>query len=385
MLEKVKNVVLPLYKKTPQKAAKKKDEEYTFLTPRQLIWRKFVRNRLALVSGIILTVLYIIILFAGFFSPYNKTTSNIKFLYARPQLLRFVDSGGKFHLRPFVYRMEGKRNPETLRFDYTVDKEIKDFIYLFVRGDKYKLLGIWESDLHFFGVKEGHVFLAGTDQRGRDMFSRIFFGGRISLTLCLVGVAITVILGSIIGTVSGYFGGWVDNIIQRLIELIRSFPRLALWMALSAAIPADWPSLWVYFSIVVVLGFIGWTGLARELRGKVLSLRNVDFILATETAGARTGRIIFRHLIPNVASHIMVTATVRIPMMIIAESSLSFLGLGIKPPMTSWGLLLSQAHKVQVLKLYPWLLIPGLFIIISVLCFNFVGDGLRDVIDPHSS
>jgi peptide/nickel transport system permease protein len=369
-----------LFKKT----SKRKDEKYKFLTPRQLIWRKFVRNRIAVASGIVLILLYILILFAGFFSPYNMTTPNSKYLYAPPQRLRFIDSDGKFHMRPFVYRRTGERDPETMRFVYTEDKHIIDPVYFFIQGDNYKFLGLYETNLHFFGVKEGQIFLFGTDLRGRDMLSRILNGGRISLTLCIVGVAITVILGSIIGTLSGYFGGWVDNIIQRLIELIRSFPRLALWMALSAAIPADWPSLWVYFGIVIVLGFIGWTGLARELRGKVLALRSSDFVHAAEVAGANTNRVMFAHMIPNMASHIMVTATVRIPMMIIAESSLSFLGLGIKPPMTSWGLLLSQAHRVQVLKLYPWMLIPGLFIIISVLCFNFVGDGLRDVIDPYA-
>lgn len=380
MLGKIKNMI----EMNKKKASINRDEEFKFLTSKQLMFRKFVHNRIAFISGIVLIVLYIIILFAGFFAPYNMMKPHTKYLWAHPQPLRLIDSEGKFHIRPFVYRVEGKRDPETLRFVYIEDKATKDYIYFLVHGDKYKFLGLYETDLHFFGVKEEHIFLFGTDLRGRDVLSRILHGGRISLTLCIVGVAITIILGSIIGTISGYFGGWVDNIIQRVIEVIRSFPRLALWMILSAAIPADWPSLWVYFGIVVVLGFIGWTGLARELRGKVLSLRNKDFVYAAEVAGANTKRVMFTHIIPNMASHILVTGSIRIPMMIIAESSLSFLGLGIKPPMTSWGLLLSQAHKVQVLRLYPWMLIPGLFIIISVLCFNFVGDGLRDAIDPYA-
>jgi len=373
--------MIMLYKK---KTPEKKNEEYKLLSVKQLMWRKFIHNRVAVVAGIILIIFYIVILFAGFFAPYGMSEPHSKYLYAPPHRLRFIDSEGSFHFRPFVYRMEGKRHPKTFRFIYKDDKSVKDHLSFFVHGDRYRLLGFYETDLHLFGVKEGHIFLFGTDKRGRCVLSRTIAGGRVSLTIGLVGVAIIVFLGSVIGTISGYYGRSIDNIVQRIIELLRSFPQLALWMAIAAALPPDWPSTYVYFGIVVVLGFIGWTGLAREVRGKVLSLRSTDFVLAAEVAGASTKRIIFTHMIPSVASHIMVIATLQIPIMILGESALSFLGLGIKLPMTSWGLLLSQANKIQILRLYPWMLIPGLFIIISVLCFNFVGDGLRDVIDPFS-
>ena len=246
------------------------------------------------------------------------------------------------------------------------------------------MLGFIKSDIHFFGVGEGKLFLLGTDIIGRDMLTRIIFGGRISLSIGIIGVIILVILGTIIGTISGYFGGWVDNILQRVIEILRTIPQIALWMALAAIIPKEWPSTYVYLGIVIIFGCISWTGLARELRGKVLAIRRSDYISAAEITGAGTGRIILKHIIPNVSSHIIVIATLSIPMMIIGEAALSFLGLGIKPPMTSWGLLLTRLREVQTLKHYPWLIIPAGFIIISVLCYNFVGDALRDVSDPYS-
>ncbi len=359
-------------------------EEFKLLSVRQLMWRKFIRNRMAVVSGVVLILFYLIILFADFFAPYDMNEPHSEYLYAPPHRLRIMDSEGRISPGVFVYRMVGKRDPKTFRFVYTDDRSIKDYIYFFVRGDTYKLFGLFESDLHFFGVKTGHIHLFGTDKRGRCRLSRAIFGGRVSLSIGLLGVFLTVSLGSIIGTVSGYYGGWADNAIQRVIELLRSFPQLPLWMALTAVLPPDWPSTSVYFGIVVVLAFIGWTSLAREVRGKVLSLRSTDFVAAAEASGAGTPRIIFIHMIPNMASHIMVTATLGIPIMILGESALSFLGLGIKPPLTSWGLLLQEAQKIQVLRLYSWMLIPAVLIIISVLCFNFVGDGLRDVVDPFS-
>ena len=363
---------------------KKTEEEYKVLSITQLMWRKFIRNRIAVVAGIILLIFYFTILFADFFAPYSITKQHFNYLYTPPQRLHFIDSEGRFYLRHFVYRVEGKRDLRTFRFVYTENKSIKDYISFFVHGDKYRWFGFYESDLHFFGVKEGEIFLFGTDKRGRCMVSRIIFGGRVSLTIGLVGVAIIVFLGSVIGTISGYYGGKIDNAIQRVIEVIRSFPQLPLWIALSAALPPDWPSTYVYFGIVVILSLIGWTSLAREVRGKVLSLRSTDYVAAAEASGADLKRVIFKHMVPNVASHIMVIATLSIPGMILGESALSFLGLGIKPPMTSWGLLLAEAQKIQILRLYPWMLIPGLFIFVSVLCFNFVGDALRDVIDPFS-
>jgi peptide/nickel transport system permease protein len=359
-------------------------DEYKILTPAQLMFRKFIKHRVAVGATIILIILYIMIIFAEFFAPYDMANPHSEYLAATPDRVRFIDSEGKFHIRPFVYRRTGERDFKTLRFVYTEDVNKKDFICLFVRGDEYKMFGFIKSNIHFFGVKEGKIFLLGTDQRGRDLYSRIIFGGRISLSIGIIGVLIIVFLGSLIGTISGYYGGWVDNSIQRFIEILRTIPQIAMWMALAATLPPTLPSTYVYLGIVIILGLIGWTGLAREVRGKVLAIRNSDFVYAAEVSGASAKRIFFVHLIPNISSHIIVSATLTVPLMILGESALSFLGLGIKPPMTSWGLLLNQVREVQIMKHYPWLLTPGLFIILSVLCFNFMGDALRDVIDPYS-
>jgi peptide/nickel transport system permease protein len=359
------------------------EEEFRFLTVRELMWRKFLRNRVAVLSGIALIAFYVVMILADFFAPYDMTLARSDYLYCPPQPLRFVDNEGRFSLRPFVYPVTGKRDLDTFRFVYTEDRARKAYVRFFLQGEPYTILGR-EFRVRFFGVEEGTIFLLGTDIRGRDVLSRIVMGSRISLTLGLVGVLISVFVGAVIGTLSGYLGGRLDDVIQRVIEFIRSFPTLPLWMALSAALPPNWPSHLVYFGIVVVLSLIGWTGLAREVRGKILSLRETDFVLAAEGSGASTSRLIFVHMIPSVASHIIVVATLAIPGMILGESALSFLGLGIKPPLTSWGLLLSQAQKVEVMRLYPWMLAPGLFISVVVLAFNFLGDGLRDAIDPFS-
>jgi peptide/nickel transport system permease protein len=359
------------------------EEAFRFLTLRQLMWRKFLRNRVAVLSGVALLIIYLVMALADFFAPYDMTRAHSEYLYCPPQPLRFVDAEGKFGLRPFVYPVTGERDLETFRFIYTEDRTQKAYVHFFVEGDPYTVFGR-EFRLKFFGVKEGTIFLLGTDIRGRDQLSRIIMGSRISLTLGLVGVAISVFLGSLIGTLSGYFGGLLDDIIQRVIEFIRSFPTLPLWMSLSAALPPTWPSHLVYLGIVVVLSFIGWTSLAREVRGKILSLRETDFVRAAQATGASTARLIFVHMIPTMTSHIMVVATLSIPGMILGESTLSFLGLGIKPPLTSWGLLLSQAIRIEVMRLYPWMLSPGIFIALVVLAFNFFGDGLRDAVDPFA-
>jgi peptide/nickel transport system permease protein len=359
------------------------EEAFRYLTVRQLMWRKFLRSRVAVLAGIALIIIYLVMVLADCFAPYDMTRAQSDYLYCPPQPLRFVDAEGKFSLRPFVYPVTGERDLETFLFIYTEDRTRKAYVRLFVQGDPYTYLG-HEIRLKFFGVKEGTIFLLGTDIRGRDFLSRIIMGSRISLTLGLVGVMISVFLGSVIGTLSGYFGGLLDDVIQRVIEFIRSFPTLPLWMALSAALPPTWPSHLVYLGIVVVLSFIGWTSLAREVRGKILSLRETDFVRAAQATGASTARLIFVHMIPTMTSHILVVATLSIPGMILGESTLSFLGLGIKPPLTSWGLLLSQAIRVEVMRLYPWMLTPGIFIAVVVLAFNFLGDGLRDAVDPFA-
>ena len=353
------------------------------LSVRRLMWRRFCRNRVALVSAIVLVSVYIVILFAGFFSPYAHDKARDLYSVAPPQPIHFFDTEGNFYLQPFVYRLEGRRDLRTLNFVYEPDTAQRDPIYLFVRGDTYPIF-LWKSDVHLFGTKDGTFFPLGTDARGRDMLSRIIYGARVTLSVGLIGVALVVVLGATIGAISGYLGGFVDTAIQRTIEVFRLFPPIPLWMALAAAIPPHWPSTNVLVGIVVIYGFIMWPGLAREVRGLVLVLRDSEFVLSAKASGASTTRIIRKHLIPNVTTHLLVTATLGIPVVIIFESTLSFFGLGIKPPMTSWGLLLQQAQKLEVLSFNPWLLAPGAFIVVAVLLFNFVGDGIRDAADPYS-
>ena len=360
--------------------------EHRLLSVRQLMWRKFLKNRLAVLSGWVLIVLYAMTIFAGFVAPYGPQDGLSRLSYAPPTPIRIYDpEDGTFHW-PFVYAQQAERNLTTLLLEFQEDRSERHPVRLFVRGSEYSVLGLFRSDIHLFGVEgdQARVSLMGSDQRGRDLFSRIIYGGQVSLSVGLVGVAIMVFLGAIIGTVSGYYGGWVDIAIQRFIETLRVFPEIPLWMALSAAIPATWPPEWVYAGIVVVLAFLGWTGLAREVRGLTLSVKKRDFVLAAQASGASTARIVRKHLIPTVTSHIIVTATLAVPVTILGESALSFLGIGVRPPMISWGLLLSDAFRVQVIALYPWMLFPALFILITVLAFNFLGDGLRDMADPFS-
>ncbi|RME64139.1 MAG: ABC transporter permease [Caldilineae bacterium] len=351
----------------------------------QLMWRRFLRNRLAVGGAAILIFLYIVILFADFFAPYDHLLSNEDYVARAPQVPRFIDSEGNFHLRPFVYGTTTTLDMENLDWVHEDNPEEIYPLRFFVHGKPYKLLGLIETDRHLYGVDEpGTAFLLGTDRNGRDMVSRIIFGGRVSLTVGLVGVSLTIIFGSVLGTISGYFGGMVDTIIQRVIELLMSFPDIALWAALAAALPAEVTSVTRFFLISVILSLIGWTGLARQVRAKVLAYREMDFASAARAAGASNARIILVHMLPNALSHIIVVATLAIPGMILAETALSFLGLGILPPAVSWGTLLQDAQTVSVVLKKPWLMFPGLFVIIAVLCFNFVGDGIRDAADPFA-
>ncbi len=359
------------------------EEEYYIASQWQLMWRKFKKHKLALGSIAVLVILYIGGIFCEFVTPYGLEARQIKYIYAPPQHIHFFDEKG-FHIHPFVYGIKRKIDIETLQKIYSENKTKKYPIYFFVRGEKYKMWNLFPMDIHLFGVKdEGVIFLLGTDRMGRDMFSRIVYGARISLSIGLVGVFLSLVIGLTLGGISGYLGGITDTILQRVIEILRSFPTIPLWMALSAAVPPQWPPLKVYFGITVMLSLIGWTGLARVVRGKLLALREEDYAMAAKIAGCKDTRIISRHLLPGFLSYIIVSMTLSIPAMILAETSLSFLGLGLRPPITSWGVLLREAQNVRTVALHPWLMLPVLFVIITVLAFNFLGDGLRDAADPY--
>ena len=348
----------------------------------QLMWWRFRKHQLALASSVLLILLYFAALFCECLAPYDPHDYRVQYVQAPPQAIRFVGEDG-FHLRPFVYALKSERDAVSLARVFEIDKTQRHFIYLFVHGAPYKLWGLFESDLHFFGVEGGSLFLFGTDKLGRDVFSRTLYATRISLTIGLVGVAISFVLGCAVGGISGYFAGTVDTIIQRFIEILISLPTIPLWMALSAALPSNWPPMRMYFGITIILSIFGWAGLARVVRGKLLELRQADFVTAAKLSSVGEGAIIVTHLLPSFMSYLVVNLTLSIPYMILGETALSFLGLGLRPPVVSWGVLLKDAQNVHAILLHPWLLIPGIFVVIAVLAFNFLGDGLRDAADPY--
>ena len=362
------------------------NESYYVASQWQLIWRKFRRHKLAIIGGSILAIFYFSAIFADFLTPYSKEYRFQELIYAPPSKIHFVDSDGKFRIRPFVYGLTPARHPETLELLFTEDQSQMYPIKFFHRAYSYKLLGFIPSNIHLFGVDlPGALLLFGTENIGRDLFSRTIHAARLSLTIGLVGVSFTFVLGIILGGISGYFGGRLDMLIQRLIEFLISIPTIPLWMALGAAMPRDWPVVRIYFGIVLILSLVGWGGLARVVRGKLLELRELDFTMAAKISGMREFTIIMRHLLPNFASYLIVNITLSVPGMILAETALSFLGLGLRSPAVSWGVLLQKAQNIRSVAIYPWLLIPALFVIITVLAFNFLGDGLRDAADPYKS
>ncbi|MDI6837234.1 MAG: ABC transporter permease [Rhizobiaceae bacterium] len=360
----------------------KADAGYT-AKPWRLVWWRFRQHRLAVVSLVFMLCLGFLAVFADFTSPYVPNTINRINTFTPPSVVRVLHEGRL--QRPFVYALKRSRDPETARVIYAEDRSKVLPIRFFVEGEPYRFLGLLETKLHFFGIDDRRqkINLLGTDSLGRDLFSRLLYGARVTLSAGLIGVAFSFVLGLALGAVSGYYGGWIDAAIQRLMEFIRSIPTIPLWMGLAAALPISWDPLFVYVLITIILSLIGWTHLARVVRGRFLSLKSEDYVMAARLAGASEYRIVTRHMLPAMTSYIIAAVTLAIPEMILGETALSFLGLGLRPPVVSWGVLLQDAQNLRTISLAPWLLAPGAAVVLVVLAFNFIGDGLRDAADPY--
>lgn len=360
-------------------------EARQFVAPQwKLVWWKFRKHKVALVAGVIVILFYLVALLADFIAPLSPTKTDAKYLYAPPQSLEIEISAGR--LQAYVYGYTSKVDPVALRRTFEIDRAQKIPLSFFAQGPEYRFLGLFDLNTHLFGPTDPDqpMYLLGADRLGRDLFSRLLLGTRTSLTIGLIGVAFSLLFGIFLGGISGYYGGLIDTLIQRLIEFLRSVPSIPLWMGLAAAMPLTWPPETVYLAITIILSLIGWTGLARVVRGRFLSLREEDFVMAARLDGASEGRIIFRHMLPAFTSHIIASITLAIPGMILSETALSFLGLGLREPVVSWGVLLQDAQQLRSIATAPWLLLPALAVVFAVLALNFFGDGLRDAADPYA-
>lgn len=353
----------------------------------QLVWQRFSRSKAAIFGGMLVIVLIVLAIFPEFFSPYDFNKTSLSDSYIPPTKIRFFDAENNFQFYPFVYKEEIVLDPVTYAATAQEDTSVRYEIQFFIHSWEYELFGLIKTDLHLFGLEsdEARIHLLGTDRFGRDLWGRACLAGRVSLSLSTLAALIAILIGSSVGVISGYYGGMIDNVLQRFVEIVMSFPELPLWMALSAVIPKTWSSGRIFLVMAFIFPFLRWALLAREVRGKVLSLRETDFILAAKEQGAGDARIIFRHLYPNVLSHVIVILTLMIPDIILAEAFLSFLGIGIQEPLTSWGFLMKNAQNLETLGQNTWILTPAAFIIIAVLGLNFLGDGLRDAADPYSN
>ena len=351
----------------------------------QLTWWAFKKHKLAVVSLWVIGFFYLVTIFAEVIAPDNPSKQNRRAVYHPPQAIHFIDKTEEgVKIRPFVWKMKRKRDPETLAVTYSNSGD-KIYIKMLGRGPEYKWWGIWKTDIKLFATTKpkDKFYIFGADRLGRDMFSRMIYGTRISMSIGLVGVAISLVLGIFLGGLSGYYGGRIDAIIQRLIEFVLSLPTIPIWLALAASLPPDWPIYRQYFVITLIVSLVGWTELGRVVRGRFLAMKNDDFVIAARLDGASEMRVIFRHMLPSLTNHIIASMTLAIPLMILAETGLSFLGLGLQPPAISWGVLLKEAQNIVSISQAPWLFIPGAFVVIAVLSFNFLGDGMRDAADPY--
>jgi peptide/nickel transport system permease protein len=362
------------------------EERVSVASQWQLMWWRFRKHRLAMIGAVVVIVFYAQVVLADFLAYADPEASDAQRGLIAPQPIQWFDDDGRFF--PHVPALTGRRDPLTFKRVYAPDPSQKVPVTFFAPGFEYKLLGVFPTNRHLIGVEgvnaETTLFIIGTDLQGRDMWSRLMYATRISLTIGLISVALSLFLGVLLGGISGFYGGMIDTLIQRVIEILRSIPTIPLWMGLAAAMPPDWSVLQVYFTITIIISLIGWTELARVVRGRFLSLREEDFVMAADLAGCSRPRIIFIHMVPLFLSHIIAATTLALPAMIISETSLSFLGLGLRPPAISWGVLLQQAQNVQTVAISPWLLIPSIPVIIVILAFNFLGDGLRDAADPYN-